>query len=161
MRAFFVWHWWMEMGKKSLSHSIAPKLSQRGIFTLSPSSKFKCQAMVWLKASKSSVLPWGEVPASTKQTRAPWIEVYLLKSVNYCQRQQHFLSSDTLGGTVFCPLWKTQPESQPMSTSGRLMEVSTKRAHWSPWVSEMKCSNGTSVPGSTKWKTWFWWDIML
>lgn len=59
MRAFFVWHRWMEMGKKSLSHSIAPKLSQRGIFTLSPSSKFKCQAMVWLKASKSCVLPVG------------------------------------------------------------------------------------------------------
>lgn len=56
---FFVWHWWMEMGRKSLSHSIASKLSQRGIFTLSPSSKFKCQTMAWLKASKSCVLPVG------------------------------------------------------------------------------------------------------
>lgn len=60
MRAFFVWHRWMEMGKKSLRHSIAPKLSQRGIFTLFPSSKFKCWTMVWLKASKSCVLPVGK-----------------------------------------------------------------------------------------------------
>lgn len=43
------------MGKESLSHSIAPKLSQRGIFTLSPPGKFKRRTMAWLKASKPRI----------------------------------------------------------------------------------------------------------
>lgn len=55
MRAFFVWHWWMRMGRESLSHSIAPKLSQRGIFTLSPPSKLKRWTMARLKASKPRI----------------------------------------------------------------------------------------------------------
>lgn len=110
----------------------------------------------WLESIKSRawVLPTGsgERPLLPQSTLV-WCLFF--KSVNYCQRQQRFLSGDTLGGAVFCPLLQPQPESQPMRTH----ETANKN-HCSPWAPEMKCPDGSSFHGDPERKTCFGWDVM-
>lgn len=139
---FFVWHQWMEMGKESLSHSIASKLSQRGIFTLSPLSKFKHWTMARLKASKPRIqvlhIASGErhlLPESSPE------RLSLMPTFKKCE----LLSK----ATVFPVQWHIGRHYILPVTTNAAWEPPCEDLVWDSWKSVKK--NPTAVHEFLKW----------
>lgn len=121
------------------------------MLTLSPCCKFKGdgQGDGWKHQTRVQALCKGSggrhlLPESGSEH---FSLVPTLTSVNYCQWQQRFLSSDTLGGIAFCSFLWLQSESQSMRTSETFCETYDKanRNYCGPWAPEMKCPNGSSL----------------
>lgn len=145
-------------GEESLSHSIAPKLSQRGIFTLSPPGKFKHRTMVRLKASKPRIrvlcIASGERHLLPESSPEHLSSMPTFKKCELLSKATVFPAQWHIGRHLyFAHYYKRSLRASLWGPSVRPMKVSTKRTHCSPWVPEMKCPSGSSLHGNSKWKT--------